>query len=95
MCTRRPFTNAIDNVQAIIAEGGTVAVSVLTSAYAFEISEGVKETIDVAGVWTVRLILIASTGLSVVKLGFQLARALRKYKKTADIQRVVSVESGF
>ena len=87
MLTRRPYADAIDNVQAGIAEGGTVAVSVLASAYAFDLGEEVADAIDAAGVWAVRLILIASTGMSVVKLGFQIARAVQKYKKTVDIMR--------
>lgn len=80
--TRRPFADSIDNVQAVAGEGGTVVVSVLVSVYTFDVGEEVKAAIDVAGVWTVRLILISSSILSVIKVGLQMAKTLLKYKQT-------------
>lgn len=63
MLTQRPFA------EAVTAESGTVAVGVLVSLYAFNLSEEMRAAIGVAGVWAVRLILPVSTGLSLVKLG--------------------------
>lgn len=45
--TQQPFTDWIDNVQNVVAEAGTMVVSVLVSAYTFDLSEEAKEAFDV------------------------------------------------
>lgn len=88
-----PFVDWIDNAQAIAEEAGVMLVSVLVSAFTFDLSERVKTAFDVAGVWTVRGILIISILLALAKLVMQLAKTLCKYKQTMESLRSASIHS--
>lgn len=88
----RPLDDRLEWVSECLVECCTFAVFMLSSFYAFELGEGLKQDVQGIAVWTVLLSVALNAALSLLKMIVGVVEVLRQYKHRRYPEATPSLE---